>query len=181
MRESVSSPADEFVYSAVPTVSGISPTGGPAAGGTIVTITGTGFIGATAVDFGTIPATDLTVVSGTTITATSPAGTGTVDVTVVTPGGTSTTLPADQFTYGPAITGLSPKGGSTAGGTFVTITGTGFTGATSVHFGTTPATGLTVVSDMVDHGREPAGTGIVDVTVTTPRGTSPISPADQFT
>ena len=94
---------------------------------------------------------------GTTITATSPAGTGTVDVTVVTPGGTSATLPADQFTYGPAVTGLSPTGGSTAGGTFVTITGTGFTGATSVHFGTTPATGLTVVSDMAITVDSPGG------------------------
>ena len=52
-----------------------------------MTITGTGFTGATAVDFGTTAATNLTVVSDTQITATSPAGTGTVDVTVTTPGG----------------------------------------------------------------------------------------------
>ena len=64
----------------------MSPTAGPLGGGTLVTITGTGFTGATAVDFGTTPATDLTVVSDTTITADSPAGTGTVDVTVTTPG-----------------------------------------------------------------------------------------------
>ena len=70
---------------AAPTVTGISPTSGPAAGGTLVTITGTGFTGATAVDFGTNPATDLTVVNDTTITADSPAGTGTVDVTVDDP------------------------------------------------------------------------------------------------
>ena len=77
---------------AVPTVSGLSPTAGPAVGGTLVTITGTGFTGATAVDFGTTPATDFTVVSDTSITADSPAGTGTVDVTVTTPGGTSADL-----------------------------------------------------------------------------------------
>ena len=64
-----------------------------------MTITGTGFTGATAVDFGTTPATDVTVVSDTTITADSPAGTGTVDVTVTTPAGASATSPADQFTY----------------------------------------------------------------------------------
>ena len=64
-----------------------------------MTITGTGFTGATAVDFGTTPATSFTVVSDTSITADSPAGTGTVDVTVTTPGGTSATSPADQFTY----------------------------------------------------------------------------------
>ena len=50
-----------------------------------VTITGTGFTGATAVDFGTTAATSVTVVSDTSITADSPAGTGTVDVTVTTP------------------------------------------------------------------------------------------------
>ena len=64
-----------------------------------MTITGTGFTGATAVDFGTTPATNFTVVSDTTITADSPAGTGTVDVTVTTPAGTSATSAADQFTY----------------------------------------------------------------------------------
>ena len=64
-----------------------------------MTITGTGFTGATAVDFGTTAATSYTVVSSTDITATSPAGTGTVNVTVTTPGGTSPTSAADQFTY----------------------------------------------------------------------------------
>ena len=64
-----------------------------------VTITGTGFTGATAVDFGTTAATGVTVVNDTSITATSPAGTGTVDVTVTTPSGTSATSAADQFTY----------------------------------------------------------------------------------
>ena len=42
-----------------------------------MTITGTDFTDATAVDFGTAAATGVTVVNDTTITATSPAGTGT--------------------------------------------------------------------------------------------------------
>ena len=78
---------------AAPTVTGLSPTSGPAAGGTLVTITGTSFTGATAVDFGTTAATNVTVVNDTTITADSPAGTGTVDVTVTTPAGTSRHVP----------------------------------------------------------------------------------------
>ena len=69
-----------------PAVTAISPTSGPLAGGTSVTITGTGFTGATAVDFGTVAATNLDVVSATSITATSPAGTGMVDVTVTRSG-----------------------------------------------------------------------------------------------
>jgi hypothetical protein len=55
-----------------PTVTGLSPTSGAAAGGTSVTITGTGFTGATAVNFGTIPAKSFTVVNDTTINAVTP-------------------------------------------------------------------------------------------------------------
>jgi hypothetical protein len=182
---SATSAADQFTYSAVaaPTVTGLSPTRGPAAGGTSVTITGTAFTGATAVDFGTTAATAMTVVNDTTITAVSPAGTGVVNVTVTTPSGTSATSAADQFTYStaPTITGISPTSGSSTGGTAVTITGTGFTGATAVDFGTTPATGVTVVNDTTITAISPAGTGVANVTVTTPAGTSTTSAADQFT
>ena len=81
-----------------PTVTGISPTSGPATGGTAVTITGTSFTGATSVSFGGAPAMSFTVISATTITATSPAGTGTVDV-VVTNSNASAPSAADRFTY----------------------------------------------------------------------------------
>ena len=169
---------------AAPTVTGISPASGPTAGDTLVTITGTGFTGATAVDFGTTAATGLTVVNDTTITADSPAGTGVVNVTVMTPVGTSAVTSADQFTYtvtaAPTVTGITPDTGPSAGDTLVTITGTGFTGATAVDFGTTAATGVTVVSATTITADSPAGTGTVDVTVISPTGTSPISPADQF-
>ncbi len=135
------------------------------------------------VDFGTIAATNLTVVSDTKLTADSPAGSGVVDVTVTTPGGTSATSAADHFSYiaTPAVTGLSPTSGPAAGGTLVTITGTGFTGASVVDFGTIAATNLTVVSDTKITADSPAGSGVVDVTVTTPGGTSATSSADHFT
>ena len=65
-----------------------------------MTLTGTTFTNASAIDFGNTPATFFTVNSPTSITATAPFGTlGAVDVTVTTPGGTSTTGAADQFTY----------------------------------------------------------------------------------
>jgi hypothetical protein len=65
-----------------------------------VTITGTGFTGATAVKFGSTNATSFIVNSETSITPVSPKGKGTVDVTVTTPAGTSPTTRADQFTFG---------------------------------------------------------------------------------
>lgn len=91
----------EFTYVAAPTVTGINPTSGLTNGGTRVTITGTSFTGATAVNFGTTAASSFNVNSDTQITAVSPAsGTSeSVDVTVVTPVGTSTTGAADHFTY----------------------------------------------------------------------------------
>ena len=86
-----------------PVVTGISPESGSVAGATTVTITGTGFTDATAVDFGPTAATLVATNSaGTQITATSPPGTATVDVTVVTPSGTSAVSALDRFTYNAA-------------------------------------------------------------------------------
>lgn len=84
-----------------PSVTSLSPTGGPTLGGTTVTITGTNLSGATAVSFGSTPATSFAVDSATQITALAPAHTaGTVDVTVTTPGGTSsTTGTGNDYTY----------------------------------------------------------------------------------
>ena len=64
-----------------------------------MTITGTGFTGATDVELRPHQRRRLNVDSDTQITATTRAGTGTVDITVTGPGGTSATSPADQFTY----------------------------------------------------------------------------------
>ena len=86
-------------FNPVPAVTSISPTTGPSAGGTPVTITGTNLIGATAVKFGTATAPILTN-TGTTLTTTSPAGSaGIVDITVTTPNGTSVTGSGDQYDY----------------------------------------------------------------------------------
>jgi Ricin-type beta-trefoil lectin domain/IPT/TIG domain len=84
-----------------PVVTGISPGSGPAAGGTGVTVTGTGLSGGS-VAFGPNAATGVSC-AATSCTATSPAGTGTVDVKVTTSGGTSAATSADQFTYTAAL------------------------------------------------------------------------------
>ena len=88
-----------------PSVTSITPTSGPTAGGTTVTITGTNLTGATAVDFGSVAATNLSCTS-TECSITDPGeGSGIVDVTVTTPGGSSAKSTADQFTY---LSGSSP-------------------------------------------------------------------------
>jgi uncharacterized protein (AIM24 family) len=176
---------DQFTYnSSLPAVTHVNPHRGTPAGGTAVTIKGSNLAGASAVDFGTNRATDVTVISNHLITATSPAGTGTVNVTVTTSGGTSLPDTGDQFTYtdvAPVVSRVSPHHGTPAGGTAVAITGHNFTGATAVDFGTNPATHVKVDSGKVITVRSPAGTGTVDITVTTPRGTSVTSSKDRFT
>ncbi len=177
------SPDDEFIYTDVPIVTGVSPNAGPVAGGTDVTITGYGFTRAIDVYFGST-AVRYAVRSDTGITAASPPGTsGTVDITVTYPGGTTATSPADRFTYFalPAVSSVSPPAGPTSGGTSVTITGTDFTGATAVSFGGTGAI-ITSNTGTVITATSPAGSvSTVDIMVTTPGGTSATSPADRFT
>ncbi len=186
---STGSPADQFTYTAAPTVTAVSPTAGPLAGGTQVTISGANLSGITAVDFGKVLAT---VVAGsdtaTSVTVISPASqaAGIVDVTVTTAGGTSTGVPADQFTYvaAPAVTAISPTAGPVAGGTQVTITGTNLSGITAVDFGKVLATivaGSDTATSIAVISPASQAAGIVDVTVTTAGGTSATSAADQFT
>jgi hypothetical protein len=82
----------------------------------------------------------------------------------------------------PTVTSVSPSSGSTAGGTSVTITGTNLNGASAVSFGATPASTFTVNSSTSITATSPAqGAGTVDVTVTSPAGTSTTSAADHFT
>jgi hypothetical protein len=84
-------------------------------------------------------------------------------------------------TPAPAVTGVSPGSGSHLGGTAVTITGTGFTGATAVDFGVTAATSVVVVSPEEITCVSPAhAAATVDVTVTTPAGTSPLGTPDEY-
>lgn len=174
---------DEFTYGA-PVVTSVSPSAGSPLGGYSVSVSGTGFTGATAVDFGATHATDVVVSSDDSLTATVPAGSGTVDVTVKTAAGTSATSAADEFDYvgQPTVSAVSPSQGPATGGNLVDVTGTSLTGATVVDFGTgNPASDITVISDTLLTAEAPAGTGTVDVTVTVPGGTSPTSVNDEYT
>ena len=123
----------------VPTATGINPNQGPTTGGTVVTITGTGFVpGQTSVTICgiVIPVTAVTVVNGTTLTfVTPPHAAGPCPVTVTTPGGTTPPLTFTYIPVPPVIT--SPGNGDTTSGT-PPIVGTGTPGDTvTVSEGTT--------------------------------------------
>ena len=81
----------------------------------------------------------------------------------------------------PQVSGVFPPTGLTTGGTAVTIRGTDLTGVTAVHFGTFSAAFTFVNDGTVTTSSPPQPAGAVDVTVTTPAGTSAANPADQFT
>jgi hypothetical protein len=80
----------------------------------------------------------------------------------------------------PTVATVSPSNGRILGGETVRIGGGNFSGATAVHFGTRAASNVTVVSPTMIEAVSPIGPGTVDVTVTTPEGTSEATPADQF-
>jgi alpha-tubulin suppressor-like RCC1 family protein len=96
---SVTGAANQFSFVPPPSVTHVVPASGPSAGGSHVTISGTGFSEVSAVEFGSNAAMSFTVESPTTIQAVSPAGSSTVDVRVTTPQGTSLTNSEDRFTY----------------------------------------------------------------------------------
>jgi len=179
--------ADLYKYTyPVPAVTAIAPASGPAAGGTTVTVSGSGFTGATAVYFGTTKVTTTISVNARAnqLTVKSPAGVSgsAVNVRVVTPGGESPVVTADLFTYGPTITSLSRTSGPVGGGTKVTITGRGFTTVHNVTFGTTPAKSYTVKSPTQIIATSPAhAAGQVRISVTTAAGTTPATNNDLYT
>jgi hypothetical protein len=103
-----------------PTLSGIGPKEGPAAGGTEVTITGTSFVDKPSVTFGGTPATSVSFTNVTTVKATTPAHEpGTVEVVVTNPDGQEGS-PPERFTYlanaVPLATGKDTSDGASGGG-----------------------------------------------------------------
>jgi hypothetical protein len=161
-----------FTYKASPSIRAISPEAGPAAGGTLVTITGTNFQSGAAVAFGDVSATAVTVTSTSEIQARSPAhAVGKVDLRVTNPDNETATL-AGAFAYlgtPPAVAGVSPSSGLASGGAPVTIVGSGFQSEATVSFGGQAASQVTVVSSTEIRALTPAhAVGTVDVTVQNP-------------
>lgn len=185
--------ADDFTYMSPPPTPVITA---PADGATLATasptITGTATPGAQ-VRLGVYRAPTYVTALDVTVTA-DPSGDWSYDVPGLANGdylfqasrsneaGTSVASRTFSIAVPPAVSSLAPASGPEAGGTVVVITGTGFTGATEVAFGATPAAAFTVDSDTQITATAPAGTGAVDVRVTTDGGSSDTSGAgDDFT
>jgi len=161
-----------------PTITGVSPTSGPATGGTFLTITGTDFQSGATVKFGNTNAVNVIFVDPTRLTVTTPAGTaGPVAITVTNPDNQTATFNGFSYTpAAPSISSVSPSTGSTAGGTTITINGSAFQSGATVKIGGVAATNVTFVSSTQLTAVTPMGpaneqaTVPKDVTVTNPDG-----------
>ena len=103
-----------FVVIPAPSISGLSPSTGSA--GTVVSITGNNFAGATAVTFNGLNAPSFDLPSSSQIIATAPPGVTTGPIAVITPGGTGVSASAfvalaapgnDSFASAQIISGAS--------------------------------------------------------------------------
>ena len=153
-----------------PGITSFDPVQGPT--GTVVTVYGTDFDGATRVAFRGVPAA-FTLQGTTVLTAAVPYGAATGPITVVTPvdGATSsadfTVVPA----LPPVLTGITPPVG--ASGIGVTLSGVGLTGLASVLFDVVPALVLSATdTDVLVQVPFGLALGTVNVTVTTANGTT---------
>jgi uncharacterized repeat protein (TIGR01451 family) len=152
------------------TITGFSPASGQP--GDVITITGSGFTGVTAVEFNANSPTlgDFTNVSDTELLVVVPAGasSGLLEVLAGSSGATSTA----GFLVAPVITGFSPQSGTSP--TIVSIFGANFvSGATWVIFpGATNKISATYVASTEVAATVPAGAGNGPITVITSAGTN---------
>jgi hypothetical protein len=146
-----------------PSKLGLVPSGGPPSGGTTVLLNAPGGLtGATAVDFGTTPASSFTVLTENFIVATAPPGSGSVAVTVTGSGGNMVLI--GTYTY-LQVASLSIGSGPATGGTTLTITGQGFQSGDQVLFGLVPSPSVTYISSTQLEVVTPPGVGTVDIQV----------------
>ncbi len=154
-----------------PGITQVTPLQGSTLGGTVISITGSGLSGVTAVSIGGAPCTAVTVLSPTLVRATTPPGVvGQAAISVTAPSGT--TLAPAPFTYVmQQVSSIVPNTGSYTGGTAITITGAYLAATTSVTIGGVPATNVVAVSATQVTAVTPAGSvGAVDVVITGTKG-----------
>ncbi len=153
------------------TLQAIAPAGGPAAGGTATTVTGTALPADVEVFFGAGLGTTTQVTGETQADVTTPAGSGGAASDLFAREAAdhenAFVLPA-AFTFQEPLTvgHVDPNRGAVAGNTLVTVQGSGFRDGMTVSFGTNKAKDVKVVDSHTLTCRTPKGdVGVVDVSV----------------
>jgi RHS repeat-associated protein len=157
-----------FTVTTPPTITNFVPLNEPP--GTDVTITGTNFTGATAVDFGGVAAASFTVNGSTQITAKIPSNAANGPISVTTPSGTATSSASFTVDLPPTVTSFTPVSGTI--GTLVTITGTNFNSVNGVAFGKQGITSGNVISSTQITATVPSNATTGPISVLTSYGTA---------
>ncbi len=157
-----------FEYAPYPTLVSITPSTGSTAGGTQVTLTGSGFVTGTTAAIDGRSLTQVQLKDRSTLVGIVPTGTvGVKSVRVTNPSGSA--YLTDAFTYEPQPLRLShvePALGPIAGGTRVTFKGAGFVTGLQLQVGGQAVTSLQLVDEFTVTAVVPAhAEGPVDVVV----------------
>lgn len=193
VASSSTTPADQYTYTG-PYVSAVNGHYGSAAGGTPITVYGLNFKAGDVVLVGGTPATSIKVIGPGSLTAVTPPGQGLANVKVIDPNGQGSPAVSGSsyFDYAPSVNNggkvdgplaVNPSAGPSTGGQTVVITGNNFTEASGVFFGPTPAQSWQAISDTQITAVSPPTSGglqYVDITVTSPGGTSALNALDQY-
>ncbi|WP_141576859.1 IPT/TIG domain-containing protein [Actinomadura sp. WMMA1423] len=167
-----------FYYIPAPNACGLSPADGPATAPPAITITGNNLLTANQATFGAATPVTATATNDSAAQATPASITEvgaspyfqSVNATIRTAGGT-TTVNGTYIAYdAPTITTVAPSSGPE--GTEVLITGTGFVGPIITVLVDGNEAVATALSETQISAIIPAGTGTVDVAVTTAGGTA---------
>lgn len=154
---------------ALPIISGIFPTQGPAGGGTLLTVTGDNFESGVLVLINGEPIRRIVSTTSNEVKVITPVGVpGVHDVTVLNVDGETAVL-ANAYTFvnvPPTILTVNPRSGSTAGGTEIFISGENFIQGVTVTVGGLPVTDIEVISDRLLSGlTPPSSTGSKTIVV----------------
>ena len=173
-------PSFTYISPGIPLEDSITPSSGPAAGGTPVTIEGSRFAAGSTVSIGGQEATEVDVVSEEEITARTPPGTpGLAQVTVTDFNGSSAEGAEYTYVAPPDVESITPSEGPLDGGTPVKIKGKGFLAGSTVKIGGS-ATNVKVVSSTEITAMTPAGEGSPEVIVSDEGGPSTGGPTYSY-
>jgi len=173
--------ANAYTYEDVSIIS-VTPPSGPMSGGTLVTILGKYFAAPLTVTFGPNQASNVSIIDSQTLSVVTPPESmtpGPADVVVALINTMASATLASGFIYvgnQPTVSGITPGRGLLSGGTAITISGSGFSSvsAVDVSIDGVPATGVTIVSDLIITAITPQGMtlGPVDVDIQYDSGAS---------
>ena len=170
-----------------PIISMISPSSGPATGGTPVTISGLNFQpGATTVTLGGQAVGNLAIAGPQMITCTTPPGSAATmsDLLVSTAAGGPALL-IGAFTYvpvPPAITSIEPDHAQVGGGSLILLRGTGLGLGTTIYLGGSALAPLTQTSTQITaFAPSFQQVGFVDVVAISPQGLQHLPSAFRYT